>query len=326
MRSRIARPSLLLAALALASLSQVAAAQADFPSRPIRVMVGFAPGGSTDVLARALGQESRKSLGQELITVNKPGATGVISANDVASASPDGYTIGVSPSTTFTLTHFVQDVRADLLESTSALVSIGRQRIGVLVKGDSPQRTLKEFIEHARRNPGRVAIGLPGAGTKVEMIMKAIGAQETLDMSFVPFQGDAPVSAAILGGHVTAGAFSAGAWGAHVRAGTMRLLASMEEERIDYAPEVPTLIELGYPYSGSTIVYAYGPKGVPAAVARRLTDAFAEASRSATYVEIVSKNGLDNRNPLAGEALERHLISDRANIGAMVDKLGLKKK
>lgn len=326
MRSRIARPSLLLAALALASLSQVAAAQADFPSRPIRVMVGFAPGGSTDVLARALGQESRKSLGQELIIVNKPGATGVISANDVASASPDGYTIGVSPSTTFTLTHFVQDVRADLLESTSALVSIGRQRIGVLVKGDSPQRTLKEFIEHARRNPGRVAIGLPGAGTKVEMIMKAIGAQETLDMSFVPFQGDAPVSTAILGGHVTAGAFSAGAWGAHVRAGTMRLLASMEEERIDYAPEVPTLIELGYPYSGSTIVYAYGPKGVPAAVARRLIEAFAEASRSATYVEIVSKNGLDNRNQLAGEALERHLISDRANIGAMVDKLGLRKK
>jgi tripartite-type tricarboxylate transporter receptor subunit TctC len=92
----------------------------------------------------------------------------------------------------------------------------------------------------------------------VELIMKAIAAQENLDMSFVPFQGDAPVSVAILGGHVTAGAFSAGAWGAHVRAGSMRLLASMEEERIDYAPDVPTLIELGYPFSGSTLVYAYG--------------------------------------------------------------------
>lgn len=326
MKSRTAPTTLVLAALPLVSLSQIAAAQADFPSKPIRVLVGFAPGGSTDVLARALGQEARKSLGQELIVINKPGATGVISVAEVAAANPDGYTIGVCPSTTFTLTHFVQDVRPDLLEATSALVSIGRQRIGVLVKGDSQQRTLKEFIEYARKNQGKVSIGLPGAGTKVELIMKAIGAQENLDMSFIPFQGDAPVSAAILGGHVTAGAFSAGAWGAHVRAGTMRLLASMEEERIDYAPDVPTLIELGYPYSGSTIVYAYGPKGLPAAVARRLTDAFAEASRSTAYVEIVSKNGLDNRNPLAGDALERHLLGDRASIGAMVEKLGLKKK
>ena len=315
-----------LVALALIGVSLCAAAQADFPSKPIRLLVGFAPGGSTDVLARALGQEARKTLGQELIIINKPGATGVISANEVAAANPDGYTIGVSPSTTFTLTHFFQNVRPDLLEATSALASIGRQRIGVLVKGDSQQRTLKEFIEHARKNPGKVAIGLPGAGTKVELIMKAIAAQENLDMSFVPFQGDAPVSVAILGGHVTAGAFSAGAWGAHVRAGSMRLLASMEEERIDYAPDVPTLIELGYPFSGSTIVYAYGPNGLPASVAKRLIEAFAEAGRSPAYIEIASKNGLDSRNLLAGDALDRSLVRDRANIGAMVEKLGLKKK
>ena len=315
-----------LVALALVGVSLYAAAQADFPSKPIRVLVGFAPGGSTDVLARALGQEARKTLGQELIIINKPGATGVISVNEVAAANPDGYTIRVSPSTTFTLTHFFQNVRPDLLEATSALASIGRQRIGVLVKGDSQQRTLKEFIEHARKNPGKVAIGLPGAGTKVELIMKAIAAQENLDMSFVPFQGDAPVSVAILGGHVTAGAFSAGAWGAHVRAGSMRLLASMEEERIDYALDVPTLIELGYPFSGSTIVYAYGPSGLPASVARRLIEAFAEARRSPAYIEIASKNGLDSRNLLAGDALGRSLVRDRANIGALVEKLGLKKK
>ena len=212
-----------LVALALVGVSLYAAAQADFPSKPIRVLVGFAPGGSTDVLARALGQEARKTLGQELIIINKPGATGVISVNEVAAANPDGYTIRVSPSTTFTLTHFFQNVRPDLLEATSAL-------------------------------------------------------------------------------------------------------ASMEEERIDYAPDVPALIELGYPFSGSTIVYAYGPSGLPASVARRLIEAFAEAGRSPAYIEIASKNGLDSRNLLAGDALGRSLVRDRANIGALVEKLGLKKK
>jgi len=313
-------------ALALLGVSLLAAAQADFPSRPIRLLVGFPPGGSTDVLARALALESRKLLGQEIVVVNKPGATGVISVTEVAAANPDGYTIGISPSTTFTLTHLFQDVRSDLLEATTALILVGRQRIGIVAKGDSKQRSLREFIDYARKNPGKVAIGIPGTGTKVELITRAIAAQEKLDVNIIPFQGDAPVATAILGGHVAAGSFSAGGWAAQVRAGSMRLLASMEEERLDSAPDVPTLIELGYPLSGSSIVYVYGPKRMPASVSRRLIDAFAEASRLPAYIEIASKSGMDDKNPIAGDALERHLIRDRTGISALVDKLGLKKR
>lgn len=313
-------------ALALLGVSLLAGAQADFPSRPIRLLVGFPPGGSTDVLARALAHEGRKLLGQEIVVVNKPGATGVISANEVAAANPDGYTIGISPSTTFTLAHLFQNIRPDLLESTAALALVGRQRIGIVGKGDSPQRTLKEFIEKARKNPGKLAIGIPGTGTKVELITRAIIMQEGVDVSIVPFQGDAPVATAILGGHVAAGSFAAGGWTPHVRAGSMRLLASMEDERAEAAPEVPTLMELGYPLTGAAIQYVYAPKGMPASVTKRLTDAVAEAARSPVYIDVATKNGLYDKNPIVGESLDRYLLKDRAAIAELVDKLGLKKK
>lgn len=301
-------------------------AQAEFPSKPIRLMVGFPPGGSTDVLARALGQEARKPLGQEVVVINKPGATGAIAATEVATGNADGYVIGITPSTTLTLAHLFQDIRQDLLENTSALVLVGRQRIGIVGKADSPYRSLKEFVEFARRNPGKISVGIPGAGTKVDLLTRAIVLQEKVDVNIVPFQGDAPIATAILGGHIAAGSFAAGGWTPHIRAGTMRLLASMEDERSEVAPDVPTLLELGYGLTGNAIQYMYGPRGMPAAVRKRLTDAFIEATRSTVYIDVAAKNGLYDKNPLSGEVLDRHLLKDRAETAALVNKLGLKRK
>ncbi len=267
---------------ALAALPLGATAQADFPVKPITMIVGYAAGGTTDVLARALAHEASKALGQQIIVVNRTGASGTIAAAAVASSEPDGYTIGLTPSTTFTAAHLFQGSRADLIESTRPLVTVGRMRVGLIVKADSPLRSLTDFIAEARRNPGKVSIGTPGAGTKLSLILRLVAAQDALDITLVPFQGDAPVATALLGGHVSAGAFSAASWGAHVRAGTMRVLSSMETERFDVAADAPTLAEQGYPYSSSAVVYAYGPHALPEQVARRLSDALANAARANT--------------------------------------------
>lgn len=320
------RMLLALFALAGALAVPIAAAQTDFPSRPIRLLVGFPPGGSTDVLGRALAFEGRKALGQEIVVVNRPGATGVIAINEVAAAAPDGYTIGVSPSTAFTLAHLFMDIRPDLLEATGALLMVARQRIGIVAKGDSPFRTLKEFVEFARKNPGKVSVGIPGTGTKVELITRAIMLQEKVDVSVVPFKGDAGVVTGLLGGHIAAGSFSAGGWAQQVHSGAMRLLASFEDERFDVAPDVPTLVQMGYPLTGAAIQHLYGPKGLPAPIAKRLVGVFSEAIRSPTYVEVATKNGLYEKNPLVGEALDQYLLKDRANNTELVEKLGLKKK
>lgn len=314
-----------LSALAGLLSAPFAAAQTEFPSKPIRLLVGFPPGGSTDVLGRALAHEGRKLLGQEIVVVNRPGASGVIAINEVVAASPDGYTIGVSPSTAFTLAHQFMNIRPDLLEASSALLLVGRQRIGIVAKGDSQQRTLKEFVDYARKNPGKVSVGIPGTGTKVELITRAIAMHEKVDLGVVPFQGDAGVATGLLGGHIAAGSFSAGGWVTHVRSGTMRLLASFEEERFDVAPDVPTLMEMGYGLTGAAIQHLYGPKGLPAPVAKRLVVAFTEASRSPAYIEVATKNGLYDKNPIGGEALDRYLLKDRADNTALVEKLGLKK-
>jgi len=317
----------LLYAVAVSLAASLAAAQ-EFPSKPVRLLVGFPPGGSTDVLARALAQGGRKPLGQEIIVVNRPGASGVIAANEVAAALADGHTIGVSPSTAFTLAHMFMDIRTDLLEATSALMLVGRQRIGIVTQSDSPHRTLKDFMDNARTNPGRVSVGIPGLGTKVELITRAIALHEKVELNVVAFQGDAGVMTNLLGGHVAAGSFSVGGWASHVRAGTMRLLASFEDERFDVAPGVPTLLELGYPLTGAAIQYLYGPRNLPPAVARRIIAAFTEASRAQAFIEVATQNGLYDKNPLVGEALDTYLAKDRAANAVLVEKLGvgLKKK
>ena len=309
--------------LALLLGAPFAGAQSDFPSKPIRLLVGFPPGGSTDVLARALAQEARKPLGQEIIVVNRPGASGVIAINEVIASPADGYTIGVSPSTALTLAHHFMDIRTDLLDATTALMMVGRQRIGLVTQSASPARTLKELVELAKKNPGKISVGIPGLGTKVELITRAIGLYEKVNFNVVPFQGDAGVATNLLGGHINAGSYAAGGWVNQVRAGTMRLLVSYEDDRFDVAPNVPTLKEMGYPLTSDNIQYLYAPKGLPPAVSKRLVSAFTEASRSHTYIDVATQNGLYDKNPLTGEALEKFLFKDRSNNTELVAKLGL---
>jgi len=313
-------------AVALTLTASLTAAQSDFPNRPLRLLVGFPPGGATDVLARALAHETRVPLGQEVLVVNKPGASGLIAINEVAGAKPDGYTIGLAPTSAFTLAFHFMDIRPDLLEITDALMMAARQRVGMVVKGDSPYKTLKDLVEFARKNPGKVSVGVPGVGTSVEVFTRAILQHAKIDATVVPFKGDTGVSTALLGGQIVAGSFSAGGWAQQVQAGAMRLIASFQDDRFSVAPDVPTLEEMGYGLTGTNIQIIYGPKGLPPAVAKRLIAVFTEAARSPTYVEIATKNELYDKNALVGDALTAYLLKDRATNSALVKKLGLKKQ
>ncbi|MGZ5836504.1 MAG: Bug family tripartite tricarboxylate transporter substrate binding protein [Xanthobacteraceae bacterium] len=322
MRSLFAAAGILLAAVGSAPQ---ASAQSDFPNHPIRLFVGFPPGGSTDVLSRTLAQEARQALGQEVVVINKPGATGALAAIEVANSPADGYTIGVTPSSTMTLAHQLQSIRADLLESTSALISVGSQRTGMAVKTDSDIASFKDLIERARKEPGKISIGVPGSGTMSDLMCRSLFREAGVDINIVPFNGDAPVATAVLGGHVSAGSFSAGGWNPLIAAGKMRLIASMEQERAEIAPDVPTLIEQGYSIKGGTIQYMFAPKGLPPAVFGRLFDVFYKASKSPVYVEIAKQNALYDDRLIAGGPLDTYLLNDRNKDAALVEKLGLKK-
>jgi tripartite-type tricarboxylate transporter receptor subunit TctC len=313
-------------AAALTLTVSLAAAQSDFPNRPLRMLVGFPPGGATDLLARALAQESRVALGQEMIVVNRSGANGAIAINEVAGAKPDGYTIGLAPTSAFTLAFHFMDIRPDLLDITDPLMMAARQRVGMVVKGDSPHKTLKDLVEFARKNPGKVSIGVSGVGSSVDVFTRTILQRANIDAIVVPFKGDAEVSTALLGRQIIAGSYAAGGWAQQVQAGAMRLIASFMEDRFGVAPDVPTLEEMGYGLTGTNIQFVYGPRGLPPAVAKRLIAVFTAAARSPAYVQIATKNELYEKNLLVGQALKDYLLADRATNSALVEKLGLKKQ
>ncbi len=313
-------------AVTLALTASLTAAQSDFPNRPLRMLVGFPPGGATDILARALAQEARVALGQEMIVVNRSGANGAIAINEVAGAKPDGYTIGLAPTSAFTLAFHFIDIRPDLLEITDALMMAARQRVGMVVKSDSPHKTLKDLVEFAKKNPGKVPIGVSGVGSSVDVFTRTILLRAQIDAIVVPFKGDADVSTALLGGQIVAGSYAAGGWAQQVQAGAMRLIASFQDDRFSVAPDVPTLEEMGYGLTGTNIQFVYGPKGLPPAVANRLIAVFTEAARTPKYVEIATRNGLYEKNLLVGQALTAYLLKDRATNSALLEKLGLKKQ
>ncbi len=312
--------------LAGVCVSSTLNAQSEFPNRPIRILVGFPAGGSTDVLSRVIAQEASKTLGRDIIVVNKAGAAGSVAINELITAPADGYTVATTPSSTLTIAPFFINVAPDQLEKTDALLMVGRQRAGVMINAESPIRTFKDFVAQARANPGKLSIGYIGPGTMGGIITRAVLIHEKLDVNLVPLNGDAPVTNAVLANHVTAGMGSAAAFSEHIRAGKMRLLASGEADRIDVAPDVPTFMEMGYPYRGNAIQYMLAPKGLPPDVRKKLIDAFLAATKTPVYMDMAKKNELFDPMELTGAALDKYLVADRAEIGALIQKLGLAKK
>ena len=319
------RKSAALLCFALAALSPLALAQSGYPTRTISVSVGYPAGGGTDLLTRVLAAEVGKIIGREIIVVNQSGASGTVAMSALAAAKPDGYSLGVTASSSLTIAPFTLDSPPDLLERITTIAAVGRLRNGFLVKGDSPFKGIKDVIEFARKNPGKISIGVQGMGSSGALALGATAIQEDIKWTLAPFKGEAPALAAVLGGHITAATSTSGAWQRFVEAGTLKLIASMDSERFDSVPNAPTLIEQGYPNSSLIFVLA-GPKGLAPAVAKRITDAFTAAMHTPAYIEFATKNGMLMKKPLLGEALRSYLMDDRAAMGAIAAKMGMGKK
>ena len=203
---------------------------------------------------------------------------------------------------------------------------VGRQRVGMVVRGDSPHKSLKDLVEFAKKNPGKVSVGTPGVGSSVEIFAREIMRQANADAVFVPFKGDAGVNTALLGGQIVAGSLSAGGFAQQVKTGKMRLIASYQNDRFSMAPNVPTLEEMGYGLTATAIQFLYGPKGLPPALAKRLIGEFTKATRSRLYIDIATRNDLYEKNLLSGDALNAYLLKDRAANRVLIEKLGMKKQ
>jgi len=299
--------------------------QVDYPTKPIQILVGQPPGGSTDILIRALGQEAKNYLGQDIVVINKAGAAGTVAALQVAAAKADGYTLGANPTAAFTIGPFLQDLSVDLVTETTPILTFARFYGGIFVKSESPFKNLKDFLEYAKKNPGKVTYGHPGVGTRPHLVMEMIAAHEGIKMNFVAFPGDAPEANALLGGHILAGGGSAGTiWISQIRAGQIRLLAV--EEPMYLFPQIATLAELGYPYSMPILVFLFGPKNLSEQIAKKLEDAFNKASQSPAFKDLTINNMVYAEKNMFREELAKFLQTEKAKTGDIIKKLGLGKK
>ncbi|MCX5855397.1 MAG: tripartite tricarboxylate transporter substrate binding protein [Deltaproteobacteria bacterium] len=252
------------------------AAMAEYPDKPITAIVGFAPGGAGDVSMRALCEQAGKILGQPIMIINKPGGTGSVGLASLKKEKPDGYNISHIAGGIFISQH-MRELPFDLNKDFTPIVKYGDAVVPLMVKNDSPWKTLKEFVNYAKANPGKIRYGTSGSGSVYHLAMETLAFQEGLKLIHVPFKSCALSDMALLGGHIEAEVCQPATFVSNVRSGQTRLLASFTGSRMPSFPQIPTAIELGYNIKMIHMTAIVGPKGLPKAVVTRLDRAFKEA-------------------------------------------------
>jgi tripartite-type tricarboxylate transporter receptor subunit TctC len=267
-------------------LAGAAHAQA-FPNKPITLIVPFTAGGSSDVHLRALADQASKILGQPIVIDNKPGAVGTLGPSLMATtAKPDGYTIGMVSLAVFRQP-FIQKVSYDPLKDFTYIIGVSDNPFGLVVREDREWKTLEQFIGHAKRNPGKVNIGVPGRGSPGHLVSDQIATQFDLKWTVVPYRGTANTMQALLAGEIDAAAESTG-WVPFVEGSKARLLAVFSRQRFRKFPGVPTLIEQkidAWDYSPWGIV---APAGLDPAIATRLHDAIRRVMEQPEFVHLLA--------------------------------------
>ena len=266
-------------------------AQDEYPSKPINMLIGYPPGGLSDLTARAVATGAEKVLKQPVIVVNKPGASASLAMALLANAKPDGYTIGNIPSTACVIMPFVEKVSYDPLKDFTPIINQFNYAAALVVRADAPWKNFNEFIQYAKKNPKTVKYGTYGAYGTTTLAMEALGKQLGLQWDTVPFKADAEAVVGLLGGHITAAA-SASMYAPQVRAGQMKILAMMSEKRSPEFPNAPTLKELGFNIVAEGFVGVGGPKGLSPAIVAKLEHALTLALKDKGYLELIKKLAL----------------------------------
>ena len=261
---------------------------ADFPAKPVTLIVPWTPGGSTDVCLRVLAELTGKYLGQPVVVENKAGAGGTLGAETLAvSAQPDGYTIAQIPVSVFRLP-YMQKMNYDPLKDFSYIINLSGYTFGIVVKKDAPWKTFDEFIAYAKANPGKVTYATPGTGTSLHLTMEMLALKQGIKWTHVPFKGNAETTEAVLAGQVTVAADASG-WGPKVESGDLRLLVTWGNNRSARWHNVPTLKELGYGLVSNSPFGIAGPKGMDPKVVKTLHDAFRKAMKDPAFQKVMDK-------------------------------------
>ena len=324
MNTPLSRRMLLASACATALLAPLAAHGQAFPSKPITLIVPWPAGGSTDRHMRTLAEIAGKHLGQNIIVENKPGGGGTLGPGTMArTAKPDGYTISQFPLGMLRIPH-MQKMQWDPLKDFTHIIGVSGYTFGFTVRADSPYKTFNDYIEAARKNPGKIDYGSTGAGSSPHLLMEEVAINAKVQLNHVPFKGNADLQQALLGGHVMAQSDATG-WDKFVESGQMRLLVTFREKRTKRWPNVPTAKELGYGVVSQSPYGLVGPKGMDPAVVKTLHDAFKKAMDDPKHLEVLEQLNQDLWYR-SGEDYAKWAAETYAKDKVLIERLGLAAK
>jgi tripartite-type tricarboxylate transporter receptor subunit TctC len=262
---------------------------AEYPTKTIQIINPFPPGAVTDIVARIVAPKLTALLGQQVIILNKAGGGGAVGIQAAKEATPDGYTILVSPppvlliplvnkNSTFTMKDFTPLTLATSSPNTT------------VVKGDAPWATFEDFIADARKNPGAFTYGSAGPGTTPHFIGELVKLKTKIDLTHVPLGSESAAATAVLGGHVNIAFLTLGTTRSHIEAGTMRALAVASNRRLKDFPNIPTTVEKGFPELNLKIwVGFFAPAKTPPAIVKRLSAALGESLKDPEIVGHIEK-------------------------------------
>jgi len=296
----------------------------EWPVRPIRIIVSFAPGGLTDLIARAMQPRLQEAFGQPVIIDNKPGAGGTVAEALLAKSPADGYTMLLSADSVPANPHLIPNLSYDTFKDLVPVSLLARIPLVMLVNNSVPATTLKEFVTYSKANGARLSYASPGIGTSNHLYYEVFKDLAAIEMPHVAYKGGGPAMTDLMGGHVQAMLISSTLAAPQVAAGKVRALAVTSEKRAAQMPGVPTFAEAGFadfkPHQWTGL---FVPAGTPPAVIARITNEFGKALKSP---DVLARMTELNAEPVMSTQAEfsAHLKRENDTLGKLIKARGIK--
>jgi tripartite-type tricarboxylate transporter receptor subunit TctC len=282
--------------------AQPALAQA-YPERAIRMVIPFAPGGGADILARPLSEKLARKLGQPVVIDNKSGAGGLIGTTEVARAKPDGYTLLLNTDAVAIYRHLYRNARIDPLKDLAPVGFVASAPLLLAVNPSLGVSNFKEFVALAKKEPGKLMFANPAVGSPHHLAFELMARTAGIDVGQVAYRGGGQALNDVLAGHAPVGMFTLSTGREYVEAGKLKPLALLTQKRSPLAPELPTIVESGYPDVHVALRFlVLAPAGTPDAVVSRLHAAIGEVSNDAEFKGILKRLGYDSFTTSTPEA------------------------